>query len=432
MRCSVVAASLIPLVLAASISVAEDVSDVPKPIPNTRPEIKTALEALKRRTPRLPLPESAGEGGVNNGRMRALYVPESWTGGNSNRGSRFSPRGAVGQRGNNGAATLDYVLTTECFWIVSRGNNCHYCLGHQEMKLAGAGVSDDRIAALDFRWSDFDPRTRAALSYARKMTLEPEYIDDGDIAALKSHFTNNEIIELTFIIARFNATNRWTDGMGIPQDARFGEEAATLLTPTSDEFLHTSSQATANTRKPRPPMPTPDEIAAAIAASKSRTARVDIPAADAAKLALGEAIGDRTPRAWERAMSAVPEAGKAQIIAWNTILTDDHLEPRLKAELAYITAVHNRAWYAVGTAAGRLASLGVTPEEMASVLSDSNPAHRLARKSTVDPHLITDRDIADVREQFSDAETAEVMHVICMANLFDRFSESLGLVLDAP
>jgi hypothetical protein len=239
------------LALGVSTAWAADIASAdPKPIPATRPEIKVALEALKQRTPRLPLP-GANEGGANNGRMRALYIPEAWTGGAPNRGGRgFNPNNPQ-QRGNNSAPSLDYVLTTSCFWIVSRGNNCHYCLGHQELKLAGAGVPDAKIAALDFRWADFDARTQAALAYARKLTLEPHLIGDADVAALKQHFTNNEIIELSFVISRFNSTNRWTDGMGIPQDNRFGEEANTLLTPTADEFQSTSSIVTAETRAAR-------------------------------------------------------------------------------------------------------------------------------------------------------------------------------------
>jgi alkylhydroperoxidase family enzyme len=431
--------TLLTLAVLAPPCLAGDViSDAPKPIPATRPEIKQALEALKRRTPRLPMPASAEQGGANNGRMRAAYIPESWSGGapsrgGSGRGARWTP----GQRGNNSAPSLDYVLTTSCFWIVSRGNNCHYCLGHQELKLAGAGVADDKIAALDFRWTDFDPRTRAALAYARRLTLEPHLIGDAHITKLKEHFTNNEIIELTYVISRFNSTNRWTDGMGIPQDSSFGEEASTLLTPTSNEFLNTKSRVTADTREARPAPPSADEIAAAIEACKSREMRVEIPAVDAARTMLGDSVVGREPRAWERALSGLPEVGKYQVAAWNTIMTDDHLPPRLKAEIAYITAINNRAWYAAASAAQRLAELGVSPEDSVSLLSGGSPyspgaaaVHRLALKSTVNPHLISDRDLADVRVHYSDEETAMIMHVICMANLFDRFTEALGLPVE--
>jgi hypothetical protein len=218
--------TLVSLTFAAPLPAEETPSETPKVVPATRPEMKAALEALKKRTPRLPLPVSDAPGGVNNGRMRAAYLPDSWGAGGRNRsvsrqGARFgsarSPR-----TGRDPDSAFDYAFTTSLFWVVSRGNNCHYCLGHQELKLRNAGLDDDSIAALDSDWSRFATRQQAALAYARRLTLEPQLIGDQDITTLKELFSDLEIIELTFNIARFNATNRWTDGLGLPQDSRFG------------------------------------------------------------------------------------------------------------------------------------------------------------------------------------------------------------------
>ena len=136
-------------------------------------------------------------------------------------------------------------------------------------------------------------------------------------------------------------------------------------------------------------------------------------------------------------MTGVPGAGAMQVNTLNTIASDEHLPVRLKAELSLICAVHNRAWYAVGHAAHRLRILGVPTEDMVTLFdSDSDSsnksaaAYQLAAKLTADPHLITDADIARVRERFSDRETAQIVHVICMANMFDRFTEALGLPLE--
>ncbi len=164
----------------ASMATAQDAQ--PKPIPKTRPEMKAALEKLKSRTPRLPMPpvteeekeraaanatSSLGGGIVNNARMRNLYLPEELrTGG-------FS-------RQKDPVMTLDNTLAVELFWIASRVNNCHYCLGHQEVKLKSAGVSDDTLAALDCKWEQFTPRERAAFAFARKLTYEPQNINDSD------------------------------------------------------------------------------------------------------------------------------------------------------------------------------------------------------------------------------------------------------------
>jgi alkylhydroperoxidase family enzyme len=412
----------------------ETPSATPKPIPATRPEIKVALEALKDRSPRLPLPAPAdGEQSVNNGRMRVLYLPESWS------SSWGRPAQAHNTRGPwiDPNARLDYALTRACFWVVSRGNNCHYCLGHQELALRRAGWNDDTIAAIDCDWSQFDPRQQAALTFARKLTLEPQLISDEDIAALKSEFSDPEIIELTFNIARFNATNRWTDGLGIPQDQRFGDEENSLDTPTSERYQQTVSLVTPATRAARLPLPTVDEAKQAIAACRQRTSRVALPSDEDARKALGDAIGDDAPLAWERALSQVPTAGVPQVRTWRTIMTDEHLSTRLKAELTLISAIHNRAWYAAGCASDRLREMGVSTKEMVALFDGAANEHtgpaaayRLAAKSTSDPQLVADADIADLRAHYTDHETAQIVQVICMANLFDRFTEALGLALE--
>ena len=67
--------------------------------------------------------------------------------------------------------TLDYKFKVALFWIVSRTNNCQYCLGHQESKLLRAGMTEDEIAALDFDWKQFTPAEQAAFALTRKLTL---------------------------------------------------------------------------------------------------------------------------------------------------------------------------------------------------------------------------------------------------------------------
>ena len=418
----------------ASAQAADPLSESPKPIPTTRPEIKTALEALKDRQPRLPLPAAPqGEASVNNGRMRTLYLPESWVSG----GSRSQKPGqSFRGRWQDPNSKLDYGLTRACFWVVSRGNNCHYCLGHQELALRHAGFDDDEIAAIDIDWSGFDPRQQASLAFARKLTLEPHLVDDADIAALKKQFTDAEIIELAYNIARFNATNRWTDGLGIPQDRRMAEAENSFVTPTSEKFLNTVSIVSPTTRAARS-LPEMRELEQEIEDCHRRQPRVALPSDEDARKALAGVIGERSPTNWERALSQLPVTGPTQVAALNAIMTDEHLAPRLKAEIFLISAIHNRAWYGAGHAAHRLHAGGVSHDELVAMFqgdAGATPgeaaAHRLATKSTIDPHLVTDADIAAVREHYSDAETAQIVQVICMANLFDRFTESLGLPLE--
>lgn len=100
---------------------AQEKAGRPKPVPVTRPELKRALEDLKFREPRLPLPpptaadkaKSGDRPVANNGRMRQLYLPPELRGGDF-------------VREKDEAMSLDYAFKTMLFWVVSRVNNCHY------------------------------------------------------------------------------------------------------------------------------------------------------------------------------------------------------------------------------------------------------------------------------------------------------------------
>jgi alkylhydroperoxidase family enzyme len=393
------------------------------PIPATRPEMKVSLEALKDRQPRIPLPTAAEvPPGFHDARMRAKYLPKAWL------GTRYGSGPAAESR-------LDQQLIDRCFWVVSRGNNCQYCLGHQELKLRASGFEDGAIAALDSDWSVLDSRQRAALGYARKLTLEPHLIGDADIAVLKQSFSDPEVIELIFHVARFNAMNRWAAALGLPQDSSTGEKVFRFNTPTTERFQSAPSVVIPTTRMIRPALPPLSQVKAAIEAARERQPRVALPSEADARVALAGSIAERSPVVWERAISQTAGGGPALVGALNTIMTDNHLPVRLKAELALITAIHNRAWYAVAHAAHRLSALGVSPEEMATLFNDdasseASAVRKLAAKLTANPHLVTDANIAHVREQFNDQETAQIVHVIAMSNMFDRLTEAFGLPLE--
>ena len=244
---------------------------------------------------------------------------------------------------------------------------------------------------------------------------------------------------MTFNIALFNSVNRWTDGMGLPQERHFSDRREIkLTTPTSEQFQDTESIVIPTTRKPRPPLATLEQIQQAIAATRRRASRVTLPTVEAARRELADVIGDREPYEWERALAQLPVNGKAQVKTWNTILSDDNLTPRLKAELAFITAVNNQAWYAAAHAAHRLKQLGASPQDLTSLLGEEAQSKRRRCSCLSAGGQEHDRSASDhrrryrasVRVSFSDAETAQIMQVICMANLFDRFTEALGLPLE--
>lgn len=79
---------------------------------------------------------------------------------------------------------------------------------------------------------DLDPKTRALLSYAKKLTGEPSMMEDQDIEALrKAGWDEWGIYEATALISFFNFTGRMEVASGLPPDeipegARLAEAAS--------------------------------------------------------------------------------------------------------------------------------------------------------------------------------------------------------------
>ena len=80
---------------------------------------------------------------------------------------------------------------------------------------AVAKIPENEILSLDDPLKE-DARRRAAFDYARKLTLTPAEIRRTDVDALREHFSEKEIVELTFQVCRYNTMNRLADAFGVP------------------------------------------------------------------------------------------------------------------------------------------------------------------------------------------------------------------------
>lgn len=80
-----------------------------------------------------------------------------------------------------------------------------------------AGLSDEKIEALDnFAASDlFDQREKAALEYADAITRSDDDVDDALFRRLGSFFSEDEIVELTAVIAWENASSKFNRALRV-------------------------------------------------------------------------------------------------------------------------------------------------------------------------------------------------------------------------
>ncbi len=434
----------------------------PEPIPVTRDEMKRALDASKQAKPRLPAPtlteaekslikwqkeeaEQSGEkprrfGLANNGRMRAHYLAEY---GFSN-GSSIERARTVENSPRDSDAEMDRSFRKMLFWIVSRGNNCTYCLGHQESSLAAWGMSENQLAALDCDWSIFDDAHQAAFALTRKLSFEPWKIERADIDVLRKHYSEEEILDIVNSIGGFNATNRWTGPLRIQQDVLFPFQR-----PTAAQYADKPSEIVSFQKskwqdgsappapRPRPMLETAEQVRAALQAAHARSAWFELASEEETKMQLDDETAPLASLNWVRLLAAASSSAGRRVAAYQAVLTQGTLDPESKAMIAYVAARHDRSWYALGHAMQRLKQLGWSDEQIfaldqpQSLESDrKRELVEFAQTITTDPALISDDDFAQLGRHYNDKQVAEIVYVTSQAAFFDRLTEAANLPLE--
>jgi alkylhydroperoxidase family enzyme len=78
---------------------------------------------------------------------------------------------------------------------------------------------------------DLDPKTRALLTYTKKLTEAPAAVEDADFDALRADgWDEDGIYQATVLISFFNFSGRVEAASGLPMDrAELGEQLAKSL-----------------------------------------------------------------------------------------------------------------------------------------------------------------------------------------------------------
>lgn len=106
---------------------------------------------------------------------------------------------------------------------VSQINGCAYCCDLHSRQARNAGVPQQILDVLPaWRESDFlSEKEMAALEWAETITEISDYgADDELYEDLEKHFTDKEIVEITFIAVVMNSWNRLAIGFGKSPEKR--------------------------------------------------------------------------------------------------------------------------------------------------------------------------------------------------------------------
>lgn len=100
----------------------------------------------------------------------------------------------------------------------SQLNQCAFCVNMHANDARQAGETEQRLQCLSV-WREttfFTPRERAALAWTESLTLLAERgVAQALFEALREHFTDKEMVDLTLAISTINAWNRFGVGFAL-------------------------------------------------------------------------------------------------------------------------------------------------------------------------------------------------------------------------
>lgn len=105
--------------------------------------------------------------------------------------------------------------------VVSQDNSCRYCFGMTRMLLRVHGFSEGRIRELehDFLEAGIDPRSKAALDFARRLSRASPRIGPSDLAEVRAAgWSADAVRELAFLSAYNVYMNRLMTVSAVPYE----------------------------------------------------------------------------------------------------------------------------------------------------------------------------------------------------------------------
>ena len=106
---------------------------------------------------------------------------------------------------------LDHKLVHLLKLRASQINGCAFCIDMHSIDARAEGETEQRLYALD-AWREtpfFTDRERAGLAWIEAITLVSQtHVPDAVYEAVKKHFSEKEIFDLTFVATTINAWNR--------------------------------------------------------------------------------------------------------------------------------------------------------------------------------------------------------------------------------
>lgn len=99
--------------------------------------------------------------------------------------------------------------------FASRAAGCQYCEAHSLIAAGISGVSQEKVDAIwEYQSSPlYSDAERVALDFALAAGSVPNDVDEGLMARMKKHWSEEQIVELLAAVCLYGFLNRWNDSM---------------------------------------------------------------------------------------------------------------------------------------------------------------------------------------------------------------------------
>jgi alkylhydroperoxidase family enzyme len=99
-------------------------------------------------------------------------------------------------------------------WIAGRANRCEYSVAYAENDLRRAGIDEAGLRSLAGDFSDMPELERAALEFARQMTLDASLVTDAEVAQLLGWYGEEKVVAMVLLLAHANFQDRLLLALG--------------------------------------------------------------------------------------------------------------------------------------------------------------------------------------------------------------------------
>jgi alkylhydroperoxidase family enzyme len=359
---------------------------------------------------------------------------------------------------------LDPKLRAEMRWVAAHANHCAYSEAIALADARRAGLAEADVDAL--RRSDCSKMPddqKAALEFARKMTVNSSSVTDDEFAAIVKAYGEKNAAAMVMLMAYSNFQDRFLLSLGAPL------ETNGPLPPVDVVPIREPGNGQQNQRRPTnqsTPLPKPtgkdlieddlewtgltyDELQMRLEHQKDKKTRVRVPTWDEVKAVMppGSSPNRRPTRVvWNLVCSGYqPELATAWSNSGRAIGLDfkDHrLDPVFSQCLFWVVTRAINCPYCMGHTEMLMEVAGLSKSEVAerarllagddwsSFPAEEQRAFAFARKLTRAPWTISSGDIESLKRDFGPERALSIMRSASHNNYMTRISNGFQLSLE--